>query len=64
MSQRLHMMLKKDGSAKGVAIRKTKSVENPTTLKAVFDFAYQEHLKRKKNAESKNKTSTTSVRFI
>ena len=64
MSQILTLRTKKDGSAKGVAIRKTPSVQNPTTLKAIFDFAYQEHLKRKKNAESKNKTSRTSVRFI
>ena len=48
-------MTKKDGSAKGVAIRKTKATKDPNTLKAVFQFAYNEHLKRKnKNVKSKS----------
>lgn len=55
MSQRLKIMTRKDGKAKGVAIRKTSATKNPKTLQAVFQFAYQEHLKRKnKNVKSKN----------
>lgn len=47
MSQRLKMMIRKDGNAKGVMIRKTNSTKNKKTLKDVFSFAYNEHLKRK-----------------
>ena len=58
MSQRLRMMIKKDGSAKGVAIRKTNATKNPKTLKNLFQFAYNEHLKRKnKNGKSKSKVA-------
>ena len=55
MSQRLTIRTKKNGSAKGVAIRKTPSTRNSNTLKAVFQFAYNEHMKRKKaNGTSKS----------
>jgi len=55
MSQRLKLITKKDGSAKGVAIRKTKATKDPNTLKAVFQFAYNEHIKRKnRNVKSKS----------
>ena len=57
MSQRLRMMIKKDGSAKGVAIRKTSATKNnPQMLKTLFTLAYNENLKRK-NGTSKSKTS-------
>ena len=54
MSQRLTLRTKKDGSAKGVAIRKTPSTQNKNTLRALFQFAYNEHIKRK-NGKSKSK---------
>lgn len=58
MSQRLRMMIRKDGNAKGVMIRKTNSTKNRNTLKQVFQFAYNEHIKRKnKNGKSKSKTA-------
>ena len=58
MSQILTLRTRKDGKAKGVAIRKTKDTKDPNTLKAVFQFAYNEHLKRKnKNVKSKSKTT-------
>ena len=47
MSQRLTIRTKKDGSAKGVAIRKTPSTQNKNTLASLFQFAYNEHIKRK-----------------
>ena len=54
MSQRLKIMTRKDGKSKGVMIRKTNATKNPNTLKAVFQFAYNEHIKRKKaNGKSK-----------
>jgi hypothetical protein len=49
MSQRLTIRTKKDGSAKGAAIRKTDSVKDSNALKALFQIAYNEHLKRKNN---------------
>jgi len=57
MSQILTLRSKKDGSAKGVAIRKTNSTKNRNTLKQVFQFAYNEHIKRK----NKNGKSTSKV---
>lgn len=57
MAQRLRMMIKKDGSAKGVAIRKTKATKNKGILKTLFQMAFQENEKAKKNGKSKNKTS-------
>lgn len=70
MAQRLRIRSKKDGSAKGVAIRKTnatkgsniKSIINdsnntktPSTLGSLFSLAYQQHIL--KNGKSKSKTS-------
>lgn len=52
MSQRLRMMIKKDGSDKGVAIRKNKST-TPKMIQTLFEMAYNEHQKRKRYAESK-----------
>jgi len=56
MSQRLRTRLKKDGSARGVAIRKTNSTKSPSVLKNLFNLAYQQHI-IKKNGTSKSKTS-------
>lgn len=47
MSQRLRMMIKKDGSAKGVAIRKTNATKSPNMLRTLFQMAYNENQKRK-----------------
>ena len=58
MAQRLRMMIKKDGSAKGVAIAKTKATKNKGILKTLFQMAFQENEKaKKKNGKSKNKAS-------
>ena len=56
MSQRLRIMSRKDGKARGVAIRKTNATKNPNTLQTLFNMAYQQHL-RKQNGKSKSKTS-------
>lgn len=53
MSQRLTMRIKKDGSSKGVAIRKNSST-TPKMLKTLFEMAYSENEKRKRNAKSKS----------
>ena len=53
MSQRLRMMIKKDGSSKGVAIRKNPST-TPKMLRTLFEMAYNENEKRKRYAESKS----------
>jgi hypothetical protein len=51
-------MTRKDGKARGVAIRRTKATKNPNTLRAIFQFAYNEHIKRKRaNVKSKSKTT-------
>lgn len=51
-------MIKKDGSAKGVAIAKTKATKNKGILKTLFQMAFQENEKaKKKNGKSKNKAS-------
>ena len=53
MSQMLKTMNRKDGKAKGVAIRKNSST-TPSIMKTLFNMAYQEHLKRqKRNGKSK-----------
>lgn len=57
MSQRLRMMIRKDGKAKGVMIRKTKSTKDPKILQTLFNMAYQENQKRKRYAESKSKVA-------
>ncbi len=58
MSQILSTRISKRGTSKGVAIRKNKSTSNPNTLKALFQFAYNEHTrKRNKYGKSKSKTS-------
>lgn len=47
MSQKLHTRFKKDGSAKGVAIRKTNATKSPNMLRTLFQMAYNENKKRK-----------------
>lgn len=54
MSQRLRMMIRKDGKAKGVMIRKTKSTKDPKILQTLFNMAYNENQKRKRYAKSKS----------
>lgn len=56
MSQILRTRYKKDGSAKGVAIRKTNATSNNNTLKTLFNMAYTQHVK-KKNVKSKSKVA-------
>lgn len=56
MSQRLTMRIKKDGSAKGVAIRKNKST-TPKMIQTLFEMAYNENQKRKRYAESKSQVT-------
>lgn len=53
MSQRLRMMIRKDGKAKGVMIRKNKST-TPKMIQTLFAMAYNENKKRKRNAKSKS----------
>ena len=54
MSQRLTIRTKKDGSAKGVAIRKNPSTTRKNgMMQTLFQMAYQQHLK-KKNGKSKS----------
>ena len=53
MSQILRTRFKKDGSAKGVAIRKTNTTSTPKTLQTLFQMAYQQHI-RKNNGKSKS----------
>ena len=54
MSQRLTIRTKKDGSAKGVAIRKNPSTTRKNgMMQTLFQMAYQQHL-RKKNGKSKS----------
>lgn len=62
MSQRLTMRIKKDGSSKGVAIRKNRST-TPKMLKTLFEMAYSENEKRKRNAKSKSQIAWISFRF-
>ena len=53
MSQRLTLRTKKDGSAKGVAIRRNPSTTRKNgMMQALFQMAYQQHV-RKKNGTSK-----------
>lgn len=54
MSQRLTTRYKKNGTSKGVAIRKNRST-TPSVLKSLFQIAYQSH--SRKNGKSKNKHS-------
>jgi hypothetical protein len=58
MSQLLQTRIRKDGKSEGVAIRKNKSTRNSNTLKALFQFAYNEHIK-KKNTYGKSKNKIT-----
>lgn len=57
MAQRLRMMIRKDGKSKGVAIAKTRATKNKGTLNTLFQMAFQQNQKAKKNGKSKNKTS-------
>lgn len=57
MSQRLKLITRKDGKAKGLAIRKTPSTRNKSTVKSLFQFAYNEHMRRLKNGKSKSQTA-------
>ena len=57
MSQILRLRTRKDGNAKGVAIRKTPETKNRNTLQTLFQMAFNEHLKRLQNGESTNQTA-------
>lgn len=57
MSQILRLRSRKDGNAKGVAIKKNNNTRNRRTLQELFQFAYNEHLKKAQNVKSTNQVA-------
>lgn len=57
MSQILRLRSRKDGNARGVAIKKNNNTRNRRTLQDLFQFAYNEHLKRSQNVKSTNQVA-------